>query len=62
MCRQRSAGRSSIFCVAAVSVVLRLRASGLGDQMTVESEVPTDILVSDLSMTRRNDITHNNTC
>ena len=42
-------------------VVLRLRASGLGDEMTVESEVPTNILVSDLSMTRRNDITHN-TC
>ena len=31
-------------------------------EMTVVSEVPTDILVSDLSMTRRNDITHNNTC
>ena len=33
--------------------MLRLRASGLGDEMTVESEVPTDILVSDLSMTNR---------
>ena len=40
-------------------MALRLRASGLGDEMTVVSEVPTDILVSDLSMTRRNDITHN---
>ena len=29
--------------------------------MTVVSEVPTDILVSDLSMTNRTDITHNNT-
>ena len=27
-------------------------------EMTVESEVPTDILVSDLEMTRRTDITH----
>ena len=28
-------------------------------EMTVESEVPTDILVSDLEMTNRKDITHN---
>ena len=53
MCRQRSAGRSSIFCVAAVSVVLRLRAPVLVDEMTVESEVPRDILIADLVMTNR---------
>ena len=29
--------------------------------MTVDSEVPYDILISDLLMTRRTDITHNNT-
>ena len=29
--------------------------------MTVELEVPQDILIMDLSMTRRTDITHNNT-
>ncbi len=29
------------------------------DEMTVESEVPTDILTVDLEMTSRTDITHN---
>ena len=31
-------------------------------EITVESKVPTDTLIADLSMTRRTDITHNNTC
>ena len=31
-------------------------------EMAVVSEVPKDILITDLEMTRRNDITHNNTC
>ena len=53
------AGDPSSLGAAEASMALRLRASGLGDEMTVVSEVPTDILVSDLSMTRRNDITHN---
>ena len=30
-------------------------------EMTVDSEVPTDILVVDLEMTSRKDITHTNT-
>ena len=34
-------------------VVLRLRASVFGDEMTVESEVPTEILIQDLEMTNR---------
>ena len=55
-------GDPSSRCAAEASMALRLRASVLVDEMTVVSEVPTDILVSDLSMTRRNDITHNNTC
>ena len=55
------AGDPSSRCAAEASVVLRLCASVVMGEMTVVSEVPTDILVSDLSMTRRNDITHN-TC
>ena len=34
-------------------MVLRLGASGLGDETTVVSEVPWDILISDLEMTNR---------
>ena len=31
-------------------------------EMTVVSEVPSDILIADLVITSRTDITHNNTC
>ena len=53
------AGDPSSRCAAEAFTVLRLRASVLVDEMTVVSEVPTDILVSDLTMTRRTDISHN---
>ena len=36
------------FTVAKAFIVLRLRASVFVDEMTVEAEVPTNILVSDL--------------
>ena len=52
------AGDESSLCAAEASMALRLPASVLVDEMTVVSEVPTDILVSDLSMTSRKDITH----
>ena len=42
------AGDESSLCAAEASMVLRLRASVLVDEMTVVSEVPTDILVLDL--------------
>ena len=50
------AGDPSSRCAAEASVVLRVCASVVMGEMTVVSEVPTDILVSDLSMTRRTDI------
>ena len=42
------AGDESSLCAAEASMVLRLRALVLVDEMTVVSEVPTDILVLDL--------------
>ena len=57
----KGASDESSLDTAEASIALRLRASVLVDEMTVVSEVPTDILVLDLSMTRRTDITHN-TC
>ena len=56
------AGDESSRSAAEAFVVLRLWVSVLIDEMTVESEVPTDILIVDLIMTNRTDITHNNTC
>ena len=49
-------------CAAEAFMVLRLQASVLINEMAVVSEVRTDILVSDLLMTNRTNITHNNTC
>ena len=40
------AGDPSSLGAAEAFMVLGLRASGLGDDMTVESEVPRDILIS----------------
>ena len=42
------AGDESSLCAAEASIVLRLRALILVDEMTVVSEVPTDTLISDL--------------
>ena len=55
------AGDESSLDAAEAIIVLRLRASVLVDEMTVVSEVPTDILISDLTMTNRTNTTHN-TC
>ena len=46
-------------CAAEVFVELRLQASVLIDELAVVSEVPADILISDLLMTNRKDTTHN---
>ena len=44
---------ASIFVLAKAIIMLRLCASVLIDEMTVVSEVPTDILILVLEMTNR---------
>ena len=47
-----------VFATAEAFTVLRLGASVVIGEMTVESEVPTDILIVDIEMTKRTGITH----
>ena len=55
------ASDESSLCATEAFMVLRLRASVFVDEMTVVSGVPWDILVLDLVITKKTNITHN-TC